>query len=259
MAKRICLIGLDEPEALEVQRRVGQRVLIRESVPRIMLDDGSLRVETQDGSQFQPIDTVVFHGIFEDDLDFLAALALWGGACFPNPRAMMDTRLRLPCLVHALRFSRFPMPRGYVSANVAIRREFDSVAKWGNWHCGENKVRVQGAWQSEHNTLLEPFLIGEAVRVALIGDHVWQIKLTGDTWLKSVHGEGACFMPADADLVDDTRRIRDGIGLELLANDYIVTPAGTKHLLEVNHIPSITCFEEIRSAYLDHVVAWLTQ
>ena len=55
MLARICLIGLDEPEYLEIQRRIGRRVLIRESVPRIALDEGKLRVEPQDGSAFRTI------------------------------------------------------------------------------------------------------------------------------------------------------------------------------------------------------------
>ena len=89
---------------------------------------------------------VVFHGIFEDDLDFLAGLALWGGPCFPNPAAMMDCRLRLPCLVRSLRFTRFGgAVRGFASVNAEYDAEVESVAKWGNRHCGDNKEKFVGA------------------------------------------------------------------------------------------------------------------
>ena len=36
----------------------------------------------------------------------------------------------------------------------------------------------------------------------------------------------------------------------MLAVDYMVGTDGTKHLLEVNHIPNVTVFPEIRQAYL---------
>src|SRR5208282_414492 len=118
---------------------------------------------------------VVFHGIFEQDLEFLAGLALWGGPCFPNPTAMMDCRLRLPCLVHALRFTRFGGQRGYASPEATYDTESESVAKWGNWHCGENKERFTGRWSAKEPTLFEPFLSGEAVRVVILGKEARQI------------------------------------------------------------------------------------
>ncbi|WP_020470913.1 hypothetical protein [Zavarzinella formosa] len=65
-------------------------------------------------------------------------------------------------------------------------------------------------------------------------------------------------MPLDEQLEADTRHIQRGMGLDLIANDYMVTPTG-KHLLEVNHIPSVTCFPELWAAYRDTVVGWSTQ
>ena len=38
--------------------------------------------------------------------------------------------------------------------------------------------------------------------------------------------------------------------LEMLAVDYIVRPDGAKYLLEVNHIPNVTLFPELRATYL---------
>jgi hypothetical protein len=62
-------------------------------------------------------------------------------------------------------------------------------------------------------------------------------------------------MDADPELVADAQAVRAGLGLDILANDYIVGPAG-KHLLEVNHIPSVTCFPELWEAYAEVVVRW---
>jgi hypothetical protein len=90
----------------------------------------------------------------------------------------------------------------------------------------------------------------------VIGDSARQIALTGPDWKKSVHGTGAMIVPADPDLVADTLAVRRGIGLDVIANDYIACPDGRHYLLEVNHIPSVTCFPELWDDYLRTVGAW---
>ncbi len=257
MDERILLIGFDAPETAALVERLPYPCVSHEMLPRIVVDSGQLRVETPHGGRYVRVSRVVFHGIFEHDLEFLAGLALWGGPCFPNPAAMMDCRLRSPCLVHALRFTRFGGLRGYASPGAEYVAESASVAKWGNWHCGENKERFTGPWAATEPTLFEPFVSGEAVRVIVIGGTARQIRLAGDDWRKSVHGSGAAFMAADPELVADTRAIQQGLGLDIIANDYIASSAG-HYLLEVNHIPSLTCFPELWQDYLEVVVAWIT-
>ncbi len=46
------------------------------------------------------------------------------------------------------------------------------------------------------------------------------------------------------------------MGLDIIANDYVVAGA-TRYLLEVNHIPSVTCFPELWQEYLAVVTAWV--
>jgi hypothetical protein len=260
MAERVCIVGLDELEYSEIQQHLGiTPVIAHEVIPRLALRDGQLLVASRRHAGLLPVSRVVFHGIFADDLDFIAVLALWGGPCLPNARGMLDCRLKFPCLVRALEHTRFGAPpRGYAGPETPVTFEGEYVAKWGNWHCGENKARFTGAWQSEHASIIEPFLAGQAVRVVLIGEQAWQIRLAGSDWLKSIHDAQADFMPIDAELLEDTRQVRQAFGLEVMANDYIVTEAGTKHLLEVNHIPNVTRFPAIWEAYRDYVVRWVT-
>lgn len=258
MSQRVCLIGLDEPQNRWFQARIERPVVMYETLPRILVQDGQLLVEASSGFGMTSIDKVVFHGIFEEDHDLIAGLALWGGPCLPNARAMMDCRLKLPCLVRALQYTQFGAPaRGFASSGVACSSETPRVAKWGNWHCGENKRQFTGAWQPEESAIVEPFLDGDAVRVVVIGDQFWQIKLEGDDWLKSIHHSTARLIEADPQLVSDTRRVAAGFGLQIAANDYIVTPDGVPHLLEVNHIPNVTRFPEIWEAYSQYVLQWL--
>ncbi len=45
------------------------------------------------------------------------------------------------------------------------------------------------------------------------------------------------------------------LGQDILANAYIVSESG-RYLLEVNHIPSVTCFAELWEEYMELVAAW---
>lgn len=137
MQPRPCLIGLDEPEVRNLETRFGQPLLAYETLPRILVRDGLLWVESASRFQLLPVSAVVFHCIFEFDLPLMAGLALWGGPCLPAATAMLDCRLKFPCLVRALAYSRFAAPRrGYVSAGLEIESPREEVAKWGDWHCG---------------------------------------------------------------------------------------------------------------------------
>lgn len=258
MSPRPCIIGLDEPEIEELKRLYGKPLLAYDTLPRILVRDGELFVQAAHGFGLLPVSQVVYHGIFEDDHDTIAGLALWGGPCLPNASAMMDCRLKLPCLVRALQFTRYGNPaRGFASTGLEYATDVERVAKWGNWHCGENKQRFEKNWTAREPAIVERYLSGDAVRVLVLGDHAWQIKLAGDDWLKSIHHPAAALVAPDEALVADTRRVAAGFGLEIAANDYIVTADGTPHLLEVNHIPNVTRFPEIWQAYCGYVVQWL--
>jgi hypothetical protein len=256
----VCIIGLDKPEYTEIRQRVGTPVIAHETLPSLIVVDGELLIQPPNRITHMPVQKVVFHGIFEDDFDFVTGLALWNGPCLPNAQAMLDCRLKLPCLARALRYTRFGEPRrGFVPAGMTLTTEGERVAKWGNWHCGENKTRFNGTWSSSEPSVIEPFISGQSVRVVIIGERSWQIRLDGADWLKSIHDPNAAFMDIDPELLADTQRVRDGFGLEIIANDYIVTEAGTRHLLEVNHIPNVTRFPEIWEGYHDYVVDWINK
>lgn len=114
--ERFCIIGLDQPESSQICDRVDAPIISHDSLPRIIVRDGRILVEPFSGSVYIPVSKVLFHGIFEEDHDLIAGLALWGGPCLPNAPAMMDCRFKLPCLVRALQYSMFAEPaRGYAS------------------------------------------------------------------------------------------------------------------------------------------------
>lgn len=258
MRRFTLVVGLDDTESQQIRERLDTPTLTHVVIPKIRVMDGELYAETGRGTQMASISSVIYHGIYENDLDFITGLGFWGGACLPNPRGMMDLRLKLPGLLRALEHTRFGYRRGFVSAHTMIpAQETEHVAKWGNWHCGENKERFMDGWSGDEASIIEPFFDGEAVRIIIIGDKHWQIKLEGDSWLKSIHHDTADFMDVDPELLDDTRNIQKAFGLEIIANDYIVANDGNKYLLEVNHIPNVTRFPDLWNAYLEFVVRWV--
>jgi hypothetical protein len=256
---RLLLVGLEPPEIADLRPRLNVPFVSSVVLPRIKVDRGVLKVERPNAiGHFLPVTRVVFHGIFEDDFDFLTALALWGGPCLPDAAGMMDLRLRLPGLVRALRVSRFnTMPRSFAGPGVPFDAAGETVAKWGNWHCGENKERFAGRWEATEATVFEDFVTGDAVRVVLVGQQAWQIRLAGEGWKKSIHPDDAAYMPLDPDLLDDARRLQAHFRLDVVGIDYMVGADGTQHLLEVNHIPNVTRFAEVRAGYLELVAAWV--
>ena len=255
----LLIVGLDEPEVAEIRQRLpGRPVLAFENRPRIRVDRGRLLAEHPHVmGHFVAVERAVYHAIFVDDADFLAALALWGGPCLPGARGMMDLRRRLPGLVRALAVTRFGgIARGYADRETVVAVDRPTVAKWGNWHCGEDKARFDAAWTAAEPTLFEDFVAGEAVRVVLVGARVWQVRMAGPGWLKSIHDPGAAPMDLDPDLLADARALADHFGLATVGVDYMVAPDGGRFLLEVNHVPNVTVIPDVRAAYLDLVAAW---
>jgi hypothetical protein len=258
-SERVALIGLEREEVTELKARVSCQLVTFEMMPKVQIREGQLHLAhfgTWDWTG--PVAKIVFHGIFEDDLPGLAALALWGGPCLPSASGLLDCRPRIANLARVRHVSRFaPLPRSYTDAGTTFRTDTPSVAKWGEWHCGEGKERFAEEWQASEPTLIEPFIDGEAVRVTAIGDALFQLHLDGDDWKKSIHHASAAFMPLDPALAEDVKRMRDHFDLAVCAADYIVAKDGTPHLLELNHVPNVTQFPEIRTAYLDYAAAWI--
>jgi hypothetical protein len=85
---RLLTVGLDQPEVRELRERLPVPVVASELVPRIRVTGPTLTVLDPD-NPFRELNVsrVVFHGIFENDLPILAALAFCGAAraCRPPP------------------------------------------------------------------------------------------------------------------------------------------------------------------------------
>lgn len=254
--QRLLLVGVEENEVNAIKQQIDCLLVTYDTLPHIKLINNELYVESRlSPERFLRVDKVIYHGIFDDDFAFITLLALWGGACLPDAQGMMDCRLRHSGLVRAVRVSRFgKMPRGMSITPETWQSDTEVVAKWGDWHCGENKHRFSGAWQTSLPTVFEPFIHGEAVRIMLVGNRAWQIQLTGDSWLKSIHHYQSAQMPIDTELLEDAQTLARHFNFEMVGIDYMVGNDGQKFLLEVNHIPNVTVFPFVRDAFVELAV-----
>lgn len=259
--KTVLMVGLEKSDITTLRQKTGPQfiVLHYEMLPVLKLLNGVLLVESQSiTGRWNTVDMVIFHGIFENDKDTLTLLALWGGPCLPGAQGMMDLRSRIPGLARALRATRFGgLPRGMVIGTQSVDIQAETVAKWGIWHCGEDKEKFAGQWTSTETSVLEPFIQGEAVRIMMIGKQHWQIRLTGNDWLKSIHHADAAQMDTDPLLLEDARHIQRHFKLEMLGIDYMVGHDGNRYLLEVNHIPNVTVFPFMNEAFLKFAAGWV--
>lgn len=259
--KRVLIVGLEESEILIIKQNLGFEYLLvhYDILPKIQLIEGDLFVESPSvQNKYLSVDMVVFHGIFSDDFDFITLLALWNGPCLPNAKGMMDLRQRIPGLVRALSVSKFSgIKRGMIIGEEEYFAESEVVAKWGIWHCGEDKNKFAGNWKSQETSVIEEFISGEAVRIMIMGDQYWQIKLTGDNWLKSIHHEDSKEMQLDDELLSDSQNIAKHFNLQMVGVDYMIGSNGKRYLLEVNHIPNVTVFPFINEAFLEFSEKWI--
>src|SRR5687768_101263 len=93
---RVLLVGLERSVYPSITKRLDCPFVVAELLPTIKVEAGTLFVRGSHGGDYLPVSHVLYHGIFEDDFDFITALAVWNGHCLPNPRGMMRARMRVP-------------------------------------------------------------------------------------------------------------------------------------------------------------------
>ncbi|MEL7433046.1 MAG: hypothetical protein AAFN11_03790 [Chloroflexota bacterium] len=77
MTEYVALVGLEENEAEAIRARITQPVVSHVILPSVMVKDGDLYIESNGRPPYVKVSKLVFHGIYDDDLDFISALNLW--------------------------------------------------------------------------------------------------------------------------------------------------------------------------------------
>jgi hypothetical protein len=253
------VIGLDASLAQRVKEAVGGRVVVYPDAPPSFAIDGRLRIEsaTTAGRWLDP-DGVVFYSYIEGAADLRRAIAASETPSFPDVRSTIGLDDKFLALVASLRAGARPIPRGFVPAGHTVSFEGPRVFKWGNRHCGDDKVKVEGTFAPSHGAIVEPFLAGESDRVLVVGRHDWHLRYESADWRKNVGGTVRVLSRPDADLVAHARAICQGLGLRVAGLDFIIAPTGS-FLLEVNAYPGLEDVPDAEEAFIEEVSAWWTQ
>ncbi|MEI7895317.1 MAG: hypothetical protein WCI05_19630 [Myxococcales bacterium] len=200
-----------------------------------------------------------FHGVvyFADARDKdverhnLRTMATHAIPCWPNPVALLAASGRHDAIDRCV-------AEGLIDHRV-VQSQFTSrpplafpyVLKVGEEHRGEGKYLIRAAediprW--EGIATMEPFFEGESVRVLLVGDRAFGVKVLNDhSWIKN--SMGASFEPWEPDeaMVKHARRAAALFGLEIVGVDYVVDAAGF-HFIELNPFPRLGMSRESASA-----------
>jgi hypothetical protein len=255
----LAIIGLDDPLAQRVKDAVGGRVVVYPDAPASFAIDGRLRLEsaTVAGRWLDP-DGVVFYSYIEGAADLRRAIASSETPSFPDVRSTIGLDDKFLALIAALRAGARPIPRGFVPGGHVVNFEGLRVFKWGNRHCGDDKVKVDGTFVPSQGAIIEPFLEGESDRVLIVGEREWQLRYESGDWRKNVGGTVRVLPDANAGLVAHARAICQRLDLKVAGLDFIVAPSGS-FLLEVNAYPGLEDVPGAEGAFIEELSAWWNQ
>jgi hypothetical protein len=263
--RRIVIIGHQDTEVTELRKVLHTPAVHYTRLPKAFIDNsGKFMVEHPSFiDQFIETAGVIFHGVYDDDLPFLNAVAISRTPCFPGSMGLIMSRDRMTSLNYALARSEFAgnTHRRWQNQGVFKAENGDWVAK----HYGKGKILIPRYTKIavDQPTLFEEFLIGTAIRVVSVKGatrQAFQINMAGYSWKKEASHDCATLSDGVSDLCHfDTLNLQDLFRLRFIGVDYIIREDNNKkipHLLEVNAIPDITRFSEIQTAYVDAVRHW---
>lgn len=130
-----------------------------------------------------------------------------------------------------------------------IPLDFPFVIKTGNEHRGLGKYLITKAneipiWEGV--ATIEPFFTGTSVRILILGDSVFGIRIdNANSWIANSPGaEASTFVPDDK-IVKHAKEVTEEFGLDVAGVDYIMEEDGTYHFLEINQYPGLDVSDEV--------------
>jgi len=253
--KLLVTIGLDADLVQKLRGVLDARLVAYASPPSLHSIDGRVHVEsaTVAGRWLQP-DGVIYYGYFEEAAAVRRSLALGDIPTFPDVRATIALDDRALALIAALRVDERGPGRGYLpqATELAVRER--QVLKWGNRHCGDDKGLVEGAIVAEHDSIVEPFVVGRSERILIVGERTWHLRYESDDWRKNVRANVTTIDP-EPRLVARARQTAARLGLDVAGVDYVVGDDGAV-LLEVNAYPGLEDLPDAAEAFVACATQW---
>lgn len=162
--------------------------------------------------------------------------------CWPDPAALLAVSDRHAAMARCLAAGLVEHPVVQARWSREPLLPFPYVLKVGNEHRGEGKYLIRRAedivrWDGI--ATMEPFFDGESVRVLLLGDHTFGVRIRNEgSWIKNA--PGASLEPWDPDpaVVDHARRAMRLFNLEIAGVDYVIDRSGPR-FIELNPFPRV--------------------
>ncbi len=250
----VVAIGLDDDVVATIGSLAGVKIKAYQAVPKMYAHDGQVFIEDDRimDAYFSPT-LVLWYSYYEDKMRWRWPLAMSNTWSFPDVRRtiLWDDKMQsvlLASLADPIHVKDRPS-RGFYPEGAPLdisKLPPDTVLKWGNSHCGENKILTSGDCQDTPKgpVLAEPFLGGRSYRILTVGKYVSQLEYLSDDWRKNVNGKIVKCDKVDARLRHRSDDIMKHYGLEIAGIDFVVGPDNEygdydSLLLEVNAYPGL--------------------
>lgn len=192
---------------------------------------------------------VYFADVRDKDIERhnLRALAEHAIPCWPEPAALLAMSSPHAALARVVTAGLVDHPVAQAHFTGEPPLPFPYVLKTGEEHRGEGKHLIRSAsdiprW--EGLATMEPFFVGESVRVLLLGERAFGVRIHNEgSWIKNSAGASFEAWEPDAVIVEHARRAMRLFGLEIAGVDYVIDAAGF-HFIELNPFPRVGLTKE---------------
>jgi len=167
--------------------------------------------------------------------------------CWPDPAALLGVFDRHAALSRCISAGLVDHPVIQAEFSRKAALPFPYVLKIGNEHRGEGKYLIRSTadippW--EGIATMEPFFLGESVRVLLLGNRAFGVRIHhDDSWIKNSPGARLEMWTPDASIIEHARKAKDLFELPIAGVDYVVNARGF-HFIELNPFPRVGLSEE---------------
>jgi hypothetical protein len=187
---------------------------------------------------------VYFADVRDDDIARHNQGVLAGSAipCWPDPAALLAVSDRHVAMARCLAAGLVEHPVVQARWTGEPLLPFPYVLKVGNEHRGEGKHLIRSAadivpWDGI--ATMEPFFDGESVRVLLLGDHAFGVRIHNEgSWIKNAPGSSLEPWDPDPAIVAHARRAMRLFNLEIAGVDYVIDRSGPR-FIELNPFPRV--------------------
>lgn len=260
----IISIGLDREMVARIRAAISQQHIIAyDNIPDMYSMNGKLYVESPNiMGKFLKVDFVLWYGYFpeKNSVSAMKTIALSDALSFPSVRSTIVHEDRALSLIKCRKADdSLPLPRGWIPPNTQVEIEPGTVAKFGNIHCGENKVRIDEPTMRafDEGAIVEPFISGKSRRILIVGQKAWQIDYESDDWRKNVNAKttvtklfgGHMQDNVDPWLVLRATNMASKLSLHIVGADYI-GERGHWQLLEANAYPGLEDIPEAQEEFV---------